>query len=289
MAVFKDVQDIADSMDSLVKIANFLAHGSWTPQIIVRAYLTYGIKYGWNIAQTMENLHVMQGGKLAYQVHAFIGLVLSSGKADRIDTVESTDRLCTIECKRRDSKTVHRITFTIEMAQQANLTKSPNWQKMPKQMLQARCRTMALREVFADVISGYDAVEMIDSAWDMTEEEKVKAMDEVQDTAIAESVAHEKMKADRRPGTKKAGADVSHMPQPVQVQPVQVQPVQVQPVQVQPVQSPPIGQEPLFPSDQKKAIEQQAYRDRDLDVHRWRDADMDEDDVKDWRESWKVK
>jgi hypothetical protein len=285
MAVFKDVQDIADSMDSLVKIANFLAHGSWTPQIIVRAYLTYGIKYGWNIAQTMENLHVMQGGKLAYQVHAFIGLVLSSGKADRIDTVESTDRLCTIECKRRDSKTVHRITFTIEMAQQANLTKSPNWQKMPKQMLQARCRTMALREVFADVISGYDAVEMIDSAWDMTEEEKVKAMDEVQDTAIAESVAHEKMKADRKPGTKKAGADVSHMPQPVQVQPVQ--PVQVQPVQ--PVQSPPTIQEPLFPSDQKKAIEQQAYRDRDLDVHRWRDADMDEDDVKDWRESWKVK
>ena len=285
MAVFKDVQDIADSMESLVKIASYLAHGSWTPQIIVRAYLTYGIKYGWNVAQTMENLHVMQGGKLAYQVHAFIGLVLSSGKADRIDTVESTDRLCTIECKRRDSKTVHRITFTIEMAQQANLTKSPNWQKMPKQMLQARCRTMALREVFADVISGYDAVEMIDSAWDMTEEEKVKAMDEVQDTAIAESVAHEKMKADRKPGTKKAGADVSHMPQPVQVQPVQ--PVQVQPVQ--PVQSPPTIQEPLFPSDQKKAIEQQAYRDRDLDVHRWRDADMDEDDVKDWRESWKVK
>jgi hypothetical protein len=167
------------------------------------------------------------------------------------------------------------------MAQQANLTKSPNWQKMPKQMLQARCRTMALREVFADVISGYDAVEMIDSAWDMTEEEKVKALDEVQDTAIAESVAHEKMKADRRPGTKKAGADVSHMPQPVQVQPVQVQPVQVQ--------SPPTSQEPLFASDQKKAIEQQAYRDKDLDVHRWKDADMDEDDVKDWKDSWGIK
>jgi hypothetical protein len=287
MAVFKDVQDIADSMDSLVRIANFLAYDKWTPQLIVHAYLAYGVKYGWNVAQTMDNVHVLKGGKLSLQVHAFVGIALSSGKVERFDTVESNDKLCTIECKRRDSKSIHRITFTIEMAQVMGITQSQNWQRMPKQMLQARCRTMALREVFADVISGYDAVEMIDSAYDMTEEEKLRAMDEVQDTAIADSVAHEKMKADRRPGTKKAGADVSKMPQPVQVQPVQVQPVQVQPVQ--PVQSPPTSQEPLFASDQKKAIEQQAYRDKDLDVHRWKDADMDEDDVKDWKDSWGIK
>ena len=197
MTAFQDIKDTHDSMGMMFDIANALAYGSWTAPLIVRAYLTYGRRYGWSMAQTMENLHVMQGGKLAYQVHAFIGLVLSSGKADRIDTVESNDKLCTIECKRRDSKSIHRITFTIEMAQQAGLTKSPNWQKMPKQMLQARCRTMALREVFADVISGYDAVEMIDSAWDMTEDEKLRAMDEVQDTAIADSVAHEKMKIGR--------------------------------------------------------------------------------------------
>lgn len=283
MAVFKDVQDIADSMESLINIANFLAHGNWTPQIIVRAYLTYGIKYGWNVAQTMENVHVLKGGKLSLQVHAFVGIALSSGKVERFDTVESNDRLCTIECKRRDSKSIHRITFTIEMAQVMGITQSQNWQRMPKQMLQARCRTMALREVFADVISGYDAVEMIDSAWDMTEEEKVKAMDEVQDTAIAESVAHEKMKADRRPGTKKAGADVSHMPQPVQVQPVQAPPVQAP--QPTPTPQPQPQDQSLFPSEMKAAI---GFKQPPI-VIEVDDDDFDQDDHDDWLQTMGIK
>lgn len=309
MAVFKDVQDIADSMDSLVKIANFLASGSWTPQLIVRAYLTYGIKYGWNPSQCMENLHVMQGGKLAYQVHAFVGLALSSGKVSRFDVVESTDKICTIACQRKDSKTVHTISFTWDMAQLQGLTNSSSWKRMPKQMLQARCRTMAIREVFADVISGYDAVEMIDSAWDLTEEEKLKQLDEVQDTNLAEAVASEKAIANRKPspvGTK-VGADTKAkpQPQPMQVQPVQVQAPPQQPQQVQQsapppqpqqvqqsappkTQAPPLDQASLFPSDQKQSVEYQSYRDKDLRGG-WADADYDEDDARDWRESWKIK
>ena len=45
----------------------------------------------------------------------------------------------------------HTIKFTIEMARQQGLASSQQWQKMPQQMLFARCRSMAVREVFADV------------------------------------------------------------------------------------------------------------------------------------------
>jgi hypothetical protein len=72
----------------------------------------------------------------------------------------------------------------------------------------------------------------------------------------------------------------------VQVQPVQ--PVQVQQSAPPKTQAPP-DQTSLFPSDQKKAVEYQSYRDQDMKIHQWKDADMDEDDLKDWKDSWSIK
>jgi hypothetical protein len=53
-------------------------------------------------------------------------------------------------------------------------------------------------------------------------------------------------------------------------------------------QAPP-DQASLFPSDQKQAVEYQTYRDQDMKTHQWRDADMDEDDARDWKDSWGIK
>lgn len=38
---------IASNMESMIKLATYLARDGWTAQSLVSAYLSYGIKYSW--------------------------------------------------------------------------------------------------------------------------------------------------------------------------------------------------------------------------------------------------
>ncbi len=291
-----DVNAIADSMEQLVKLAAYLTAGTnWTAQQLVTAYLSYGMMHGWNIAQTMEKMNVIKG-KITYQASAMFGIVIASPKCKSWKVLSNTEEECSIEFTRGDNNQKYVVTFTIAMAQKQGLTSNRQWQNMPKQMLMARCKSMAVRDVFGDVISGYDAIEMADSM-DMPEDERLEILSQELDTPI---YAERQPVQRAKPGVK-AGADTKAKPQvqPMQVQPMQVQPVQVQappppqPQQVQQsappkTQAPPPDQASLFPSDQKQSVEYQSYRDKDLRGG-WADADYDEDDARDWRESWKIK
>ncbi len=279
-----DLNAIADSMEQIVKLAGFLTAGTnWNAQQLVTAYLSYGMMHGWNIAQTMEKMNVIKG-KITYQASAMFGIVIASPKCKSWKVLLNTDEECSIEFTRGDNNQKYVVTFTIAMAQRQGLTSNRQWQNMPKQMLMARCKSMAVRDVFGDVISGYDAIEMADSM-DMPEDERLEILSQELDTPIYA----ERQPVPRAKQGVKAGADTKA--KPLQVQPVQVQPVQ--PVQVQqsapPKTQAPPDQASLFPSDQKKAVEYQSYRDQDMKVHQWKDADMDEDDLKDWKDSWSIK
>ncbi len=289
-----DVNAIADSMEQLVKLAAYLTAGTnWNAQQLVTAYLSYGMMHGWNIAQTMEKMNVIKG-KITYQASAMFGIVIASPKCKSWKVLSNSEEECSIEFTRGDNNQKYVVTFTIALAQKQGLTNNRQWQTMPKQMLMARCKSMAVRDVFGDVISGYDTIEMADNM-EMSEEERLEILSQELDTPI---YAERQPVQRAKPGVK-AGADTKAKPQPVQVQPVQVQPVQVQappppqPQQVQQsappkTQAPPTDQASLFPSDQKQAVEYQSYRDKDLRGG-WADADYDEDDARDWRESWKIK
>ncbi len=279
-----DVNAIADSMEQLVKLAAYLTAGTnWNAQQLVTAYLSYGMMHGWNIAQTMEKMNIIKG-KITYQASAMFGIVIASPKCKSWKVLSNTEEECSIEFTRGDNNQKYVVTFTIALAQKQGLTNNRQWQTMPKQMLMARCKSMAVRDVFGDVISGYDTIEMADNM-DMSEEERLEILSQELDTPIYA----ERQPVPRAKQGVKAGADTKA--KPLQVQPVQVQPVQ--PVQVQqsapPKTQAPPDQTSLFPSDQKKAVEYQSYRDQDMKVHQWKDADMDEDDLKDWKDSWSIK
>jgi hypothetical protein len=279
-----DLNAIADSMEQIVKLASFLTAGTnWNAQQLVTAYLSYGMMHGWNIAQTMEKMNIIKG-KITYQAATMFGIVIASSKCKSWKVITNSDTECSLEFVRADNNQKYTVTFTIEMAQRQNLTSNRQWQNMPKQMLMARCKSMAVRDVFGDVISGYDAIEMADSM-DMPEDERLEILSQELDTPIYA----ERQPVPRAKQGVKAGADTKA--KALQVQPVQVQPVQ--PVQVQqsapPKTQAPPDQASLFPSEQKQAVEYQAYRDQDMKVHQWKDADMDEDDLKDWKDSWSIK
>jgi cyclophilin family peptidyl-prolyl cis-trans isomerase len=228
------------------------------------------------------------------------GIVIASPKCKSWKVLSNTEEECSIEFTRGDNNQKYVVTFTIALAQKQGLTNNRQWQTMPKQMLMARCKSMAVRDVFGDVISGYDTIEMADNM-EMSEEERLEILSQELDTPI---YAERQPVQRAKPGVK-AGADTKAKPQPVQVQPVQVQAPPQQPQQVQQsappqqpqqvqqsappkTQAPPPDQASLFPSDQKQAVEYQSYRDKDLRGG-WADADYDEDDARDWRESWKIK
>jgi len=232
-AAMEEVNLLSANMPQIIQLAEYLASDGWSAQQLVKAYLAYGVKFGWSMAELPENLHILKG-KVAFQTHALFGLVLSSGKVRSFKTLSSTDKECVIECQRADQKAdvKHTIKFTIEMAQKMGLANNQVWQKMPQQMLFARCRSMAVREVFADIISGYDAVELADSM-DLSEHER----NEIIDSQLESSVSSDRPKA-----TIKAKATPT--PQAIQAQPIEIKPVQAQ-AQVQQAPAPkPIEMQP---------------------------------------------
>ena len=216
-AAMDEINLLSANMEQIIKLAEYLKSDGWSAQQLVKAYLAYGVKFGWSMAELPENLHILKG-KVAFQTHALFGLVQSSGKMRNFKTLLSTDKECVIECQRADQKAdvKHTIRFTIEMAQKMGLANNQVWQKMPQQMLFARCRSMAVREVFADIISGYDAVELADSM-DLSEHER----NEIIDSQLESSVSSDRPKA-----TIKAKATPA--PQVIQAQPIEIKPVQAQ-------------------------------------------------------------
>jgi hypothetical protein len=225
-AAMEEINLVSANMPQIIQLAEYLASDGWSAQQLVKAYLAYGVKFGWSMAELPENLHILKG-KVAFQTHALFGLVLSSGKVRSFKTLSSTDKECVIECQRADQKAdvKHTIRFTIEMAQKMGLANNQVWQKMPQQMLFARCRSMAVREVFADIISGYDAVELADSM-DLSEHER----NEIIDSQLESSVSSDRPKAAIK-------AKAIPAPQAIQAQPIEVKPVPVQapkPIEMQP-------------------------------------------------------
>jgi hypothetical protein len=179
----EDTIAIASTMEKLIPVAQYLTSNTgWTPQQLITAFLSYGVMHGWNIAQVMEKMYVLKG-KIAYQASAMFGIAIASPKCESWKVLKNTDTECSLEFQRADNHQKYVVSFTIEMAQKQGLTRNTQWQNMPKQMLMARCKSMAVRDVFGDVISGYDAIELADSM-DMSEDERLSILSTELDTPI---------------------------------------------------------------------------------------------------------
>ncbi len=70
--------------------------------------------------------------------------------------IESTDKLCTVETKRRDHP-ARQLTYTIEDAAKAGLAGKKMWLAHPRSMLVARAQAELARTVYQDILLGlYD-------------------------------------------------------------------------------------------------------------------------------------
>jgi hypothetical protein len=133
-----------------ISAASFCKMG---PADVYFAHKAVGEPRQLNMAQTLQNVHVMRGGKLSEHAAQQWGDVERSGLLEDVQVIERSARAVVIDVKRR-GRSPQRISWTMEDAQRAGLARSQTWQQYPARMLEARAKTEAATLIFADVVTG---------------------------------------------------------------------------------------------------------------------------------------
>jgi hypothetical protein len=119
-----------------------------------------GERMGYSILQSLQNIAVINGKPTIYGDELLARVKRSEACEDIIETVK--DGVATCEARRKGCQPVIR-TFSTDDAKRANLLNKPGpWQQYPQRMLQMRARGFALRDQFADVLSGFVAREEVE-------------------------------------------------------------------------------------------------------------------------------
>lgn len=130
-----------------------------TPEAVLTAIL-YGRELGFSPIRALNSITVIQG-KPTLEAQALKALAIAHG--GKIQTVEWTDKVCTLECSR--GSWTDSATYTLDDAARAGLVNKDNWRRMPRAMLYARCVSILVRNMFADVLGGlYSREEIEDEA-----------------------------------------------------------------------------------------------------------------------------
>ena len=124
-----------------------------SPADILFAYFAVGRPRGLNMAQTLQNVHLMRGGKISEHAALQWGDVERSGLLEDIVVEERSAERVTLTVKRK-GRSAQTISWSMEDARRAGLANSQTWKQYPARMLEARAKTEAATLVFADVVTG---------------------------------------------------------------------------------------------------------------------------------------
>jgi hypothetical protein len=114
--------------------------------------------------QALSDINVIQGKPV---FSADLMVAQCKRRKDRCEwfmLIESTDDHATYEAKAVGAPNPERYTFNLENARGLNLLDKDNWKKQPRTMLRRRAAAACAREVFPDLVRGYDPDEAEDFA-----------------------------------------------------------------------------------------------------------------------------
>lgn len=118
------------------------------------ACISYGRTLNMSPKLALTNTMVVNGTMTIWG-DALPAVIYQSGLMEyKEETFDATTMTAICTVKRKDMSRPEVRTFSMEDAKIAGLWGKGVWQKYPKRMLQMRARTMALRDVFPDVLQG---------------------------------------------------------------------------------------------------------------------------------------
>jgi len=156
MAVVEDVATLATRIAGTELVPSALRG---KPPAIAASIL-YGREIGLPPMTALRSVYVVNG-QVALKAEAMRGLILAAGH-DLI-FAESTSARCVAKGRRKGQEEWSEVTWTVDDARRANLLRGP-WTQYPRAMLKARATAELARDLFADVISGFVALEEVDGA-----------------------------------------------------------------------------------------------------------------------------
>ena len=143
----------------------------------VLACILAGDELGIGPMQALRAIHVVKG-KPILSADLMIALVKKNASVcEYFRLVETTSERCTYETRRRGDPEPTRLTWTMEDARRADLTRNPTWKNHPAPMLRARCGSALARAVYPDLVMGiYDETEAVEIGGDALEPVRVEAV-----------------------------------------------------------------------------------------------------------------
>jgi hypothetical protein len=114
-------------------------------------------------------------GKPVVAAEVMASLVYRHHGDGALKVVQTNERLCTVEYRRRGWTESQSYSFSIEDAMRAGLLGSNVWQKYPAAMLRARCISAVARMAFPDVISGVYTPEELGGSVQVIDDQVVPA------------------------------------------------------------------------------------------------------------------
>lgn len=150
------------TLDQAMQFAEILSKSSIVPKDFqgnpgnILVAIQWGYELNLQPMQAMQSIAVINGRPSLWG-DAILAMARASGKLESIDeTVENNVATCTVKRKGEPAATR---TFSLEEAKKAGLTNRPTWQAYPNRMLQMRARGFALRDVFTDILRGFEVAE----------------------------------------------------------------------------------------------------------------------------------
>lgn len=163
-----------------------------SPADILFAHYAVGAPRGWNMAQTIQNTHLMRGNKLSEHAAVQWADVLGSGLVEELEYTAWTPERVSLRVKRKGLKSMS-FSWTIEQARRANLANSNTWKQYPERMLAARLHTEVASVLFPDIVcqtSGANTYSTEEAAFfDGRDQEKVAETIDVPELAPTEESA----------------------------------------------------------------------------------------------------
>jgi hypothetical protein len=159
--------------------------------MIVRA----GEELGLPFMASLRSISLVEG-KIALEATLMRALALRKIKGSKIVFHECTAQRCVVEMSRPSAAIM--VTYAIEDAQRAELTKKANWRRHPISMLIARASAIGCRAIFADALLGgsvYDPDELDRSGDAMSEQDVEIERYKQEIEALAVALPEEKREA----------------------------------------------------------------------------------------------
>lgn len=148
-----------ENLREAATLAKYLATSNLVPKAFqgrpqdLLLVLMRGAELGVSAATAIQNAHVIDG-KVAFSADLLTGVIKRNPDCEYIYPVESTSEKAVVIAKRRGYPEPIKAEFNMQMAQRAGLLNKNNWKTYPADMMIARAKLRAGRQLFEDLLAG---------------------------------------------------------------------------------------------------------------------------------------